>query len=265
LLVLVLWLVTRSLGVVGKIGLIRGTAQAEGGSEHLIFGQLFSEGMPYFGRMLGLTALVEFPFIALAMLIAFTAASMVLRAGFGGVNAIAPAMVSLLIPFGLCICLLVPLLIVISLIAHQSERAILFEQLQVLPALSRGWDVFRNNLGPILIMAVILGVLGVVAGFIVALPVLVVVFPFLFAYALGNSQNAAPFVLMAICICLYLPVLLVLRGILVAYTESVWTLTYMRLTGKPASSDIVPPDSGAPPTPPTIDDGDKTIISSSHA
>ena len=36
-----------------------------------------------------------------------------------------------------------------------------------------------------------------------------------------------------ICLCLYIPVVWVLNGIITAYTESAWTLTYMRLTAKP--------------------------------
>jgi hypothetical protein len=43
--------------------------------------------------------------------------------------------------------------------------------------LSRGWDIFRNNLGPIIVMAIILAVLGLVAGFIIAIPVFIVVDP----------------------------------------------------------------------------------------
>src|SRR5512146_466451 len=44
----VIWIVTIFLSTIGKIGLIRGTGQVEGGVEQLVFGQLFSESMPYF-------------------------------------------------------------------------------------------------------------------------------------------------------------------------------------------------------------------------
>src|SRR6476659_4167489 len=43
ILILVIWAVTIFLSTIGKVGLIRGTFQAEGGAEKLIFGQLFSE------------------------------------------------------------------------------------------------------------------------------------------------------------------------------------------------------------------------------
>jgi hypothetical protein len=166
-----------------------------------------------------------------------------------------------------CLCLLVLVSIVVGWIVHQAERAIVLEDLPVLPALSRGWEIFRNNLGPIILMAIILGVIGFVAGLIIAIPVLVVAIPAIVAYAAGNSQNYTPLIFAGVCICLYIPVSWLLNGILISYTESAWTLTYMRLTGKPASGEILPPPpaSGTPPTPPPTDDGDKTIISSSHA
>ncbi len=34
---------------------------------------------------------------------------------------------------------------------------------------------------------------------------------------------------MGVCLCLYIPVSLLLNGIVVSYTEAAWTLTYMRL------------------------------------
>jgi hypothetical protein len=39
-----------------------------------------------------------------------------------------------------------------------------------------------------------------------------------------------------VCLCLYIPVAWLLNGILTAYTESAWTLTYMRLTTTPSEN-----------------------------
>ena len=50
LLVLVLIVLAIFLGTIGRIGLIRGTYQADMGAERLNFGELFSESMPYFWR-----------------------------------------------------------------------------------------------------------------------------------------------------------------------------------------------------------------------
>jgi hypothetical protein len=122
---------------------------------------------------------------------------------------------------------------VVGMIVRQAENAIVLEDLPVLPAVSRGWDVFRANLGPIILMAIILAIMGVIVGIIVALPVLAIVIPAAVTFALGNQQNWTPMIFAGICLCLYIPVVWVLNGIITAYTESAWTLTYMRLTAKP--------------------------------
>jgi hypothetical protein len=262
----IIWIIAIFLGTIGKIGLIRGAGQVEGGAEHLIFGQLFSESMPYFWRMFGLSLVVGLPFLIIvgglvAGLVAFAIGMS------RGSTASAYGFLGILPIFLGCLCFLILISIVVGWIVHQIERVIVLEDSPLLPAISRGWEIFRNNLGPIILMAIILGVIAFVAGIIIAIPVLVVVVPAAITFAIGNSQNYTPLIFAGICLCLYIPVSLLLNGILISYTETAWTLTYMRLTGKPASSDIVPPapDSGTPPTPPSIDDGDKTIISSSHA
>src|ERR1051325_8608620 len=75
IIVLLIWAITIFLGTIGRVGLIRGTFQAEAGAERLIFGELFSEGMPYFWRIFGLTLIVAIPvLVALAAFIAALAA-----------------------------------------------------------------------------------------------------------------------------------------------------------------------------------------------
>ena len=232
IIVLLIWAITIFLGTIGRVGLIRGTFQAEAGAERLIFGELFSEGMPYFWRIFGLTLIVAIP--VLAALAAFIAAlaAFAISASHGNDS----ARVGLLgiVPLFLgCLCLLIPALFVVSMIIRQAENAIVLEDLRVLPAISRGWEVFRANLGPIILMAILLTVIGIIAGLIIAIPVLAIVVPTAITFALGRAQNWTPMIFAGICLCLYIPVVWLLNGILTAYIESVWTLTYMRLTAKP--------------------------------
>jgi hypothetical protein len=260
-LVCILWILAIFLGTIGRIGLIRGTWQAEGGTENLIFGQLFSESTPYFWRVFGLSLLAGLPFV---LLIGALVAALVL---FGismsqGNRASTFGFLGVLPIFFACLCLLIPVAIVINMIVRQSERAIVLENLPVLPSLSRGWDIFRSHLGEIILMAIILGVIAGVAGFIIAIPVFIVVVPAAIAFAYGNAQNWTPMIVAGALLCLYIPVSLLLNGIVISYTESAWTLTFMRLTHKPDTDEPITPDLG---TPPPLDDGDQTVISSSHA
>ena len=232
-LVCIIWIVAIFLGTIGRIGLIRGTGQVEAGGT-VAFGQLFSESMPFFWRVFGLSLLVGLPFVILIG--ALVAGGLVL--GFGlsqGGNAPSALSLLALLPFFIgCICLLIPIGIVINLIVRQAERSIVLENAGVLPALSRGWEIFRSNLGPIILMALILWVISLVVGFVVAIPILIVVIPTTFAFvagsAAGNAPNWAPMGLGLACLCILAPLLWLINGILMAYMESAWTLTYLRLT-----------------------------------
>lgn len=228
-----IWIVVLFLGTIGRIGLIRGTAQAEGGAGKLIFGQLFSESTPYFWRMFGLSLVIGLPVLILvAILIAGLLSFIVPLSVSSGIGSERPPFGFLaVIPFfAACMCLLVPVMLVVGLIVRQAENAIVLEDLGVFPALSRGWEVFRRNLGPIILMAVILAVIGIVAGLIIAIPVFIIIFPTMVAFFLGEARNWTPMVIMSVCICIYIPISMVLNGILTSYIESAWTLTYMRLT-----------------------------------
>ena len=233
----IIWIIAIFLGTIGKVGLIRGTAQAEGNVEKLIFGQLFSESMPYFWRVLGLSVLLGLPAFIFAMAIAIFAFFAVI-ASMGMGSGSDPLALLGIIPLMIgCVCLLIPVMAVLRLIFRQAERAVVLEDMAVLPSLSRGWDVFRSNLGPIFILAVILWIIGLVIGLVIALPVILIVFPAAFAYAFSGTQSSTPLILAGICFCIYIPVSMVLNGILISYTESAWTLTFMRLTQPKQNSD----------------------------
>lgn len=245
-LVCIIWIVTIFLSTIGKIGLIRGTAQADGGLEGLIFGQLFSESTPYFWRILGLSLLVGLPVLVAIMVVVVGLLLFILPLSVSSGNDPTPAFGLVMLPLLIgCFCLLIPVMFVIGMIARQAENAIVLEEMSVMPAISRGWDVFRKNLGPIIIMAIILAVISLVVGFIIAIPIFIIVFPAFFAFMAGEAQNWTPLALAGVCICLYIPISLLLNGIAIAYTESVWTLTYMRLTKPEDNEPVALPEANA--------------------
>jgi len=135
-------------------------------------------------------------------------------------------------------CILVPVLWFVSVIVEQASIAIVLENLGVMDGLRRGWEVVRLNLGTMIVMALIL-VLGVggIGGLIIGLPIVFIVLPAVLGGVVGTDQSVGGGVfLAAVCFIAYLPVLLVLNGILRSYIETAWTLTFMRLTGKPAAA-----------------------------
>jgi hypothetical protein len=218
LIFLALLVISIFLGTVGRIGLIKGSYQAETGAESLVFGDLFSASMPYFWRVFGLSFLVGLAFFLLLIPVIVL-----------GVLTMGIALLCLL-PL---LCLLIPLGFAIGILIEQANRAMVLEDLGIVDGLRRAWEIARANVGPLLVMGLILFGITFVLGIIIALPIFIVVFPTIFAFAIGEGQTFAPLYLALACICLYAPVSLVLNGILTTYTQTAWTLTYMRLTQKP--------------------------------
>ncbi len=232
LVILALW-----LGTMGRIGLIRGTVKADGGAERLGFGELWSEGRPFFWRILGLSLLLGLAFLAILLpLAAVGTAFGILTHGIG---------LLCLIPV---FCIMVPLVWIASLVIQQAESAIVIENLGITDGVRRGWNVFKQNVGPMLLIWLILVVVSLVAGIVIALPVLVVVVPaaIVFAGTFARSGGAnpnlsfTPLIIAGLCLVAYFPFLLVLSGILTAYIQSVWTLTYLRLTRPKEIVDNIP-------------------------
>ena len=215
LLGLALVVISIFLGTVGRIGLIRGTYQADTGAERLNFGELFSGSMPYFWRVFGLSFLIFL--IAILVFVPFVLFG-ALTAGVGLIC---------LLPL---ICILIPVLWALSVVIEQANTAIVLDNLGIGDGFRKGWDVVRNNVGPIILLALIIFIGSGVIGFVIAVPIIAAIFPLIFSAA---SNNTNPIWITVICFAAYFPILLVLSGILNAYVQSVWTLTYMRLTAKP--------------------------------
>jgi hypothetical protein len=227
LVALVLIVVAVFLGTIGRVGLIRGTQQAEGGAASLVFGELFSGSMPYFWRVFGLGLLV-------GLLALIVGGGIAVLAILGAVATLGIGLICL-IPL---ICVLVPVFWFIGVVVEQASIAIVLENLGVMDGLRRGWEVVRLNLGTMIVMALIL-VLGVggIGGLIIGLPVVFIVLPAVLGGVVGTNQSiGGGLFLAAVCFIAYLPVLLVLNGILRSYIETAWTLTFMRLTGKPVAA-----------------------------
>jgi hypothetical protein len=222
--ILVLVVLAIFLGTVGRIGLIRGTQEAEGGRTMLVFSELFNGSLPYFWRVFGLNLLA-----GLAVFIIFSI--LVLAGIFGTVITLGLGVICL-IPL---ICLLVPLGWLIGVVIEQANIAIVLENLGIVQGVERGWDVFKKNLGTMIVMALILLVISLLAGFLIGLPLVAIVGPAVIAAVSGSQQLAQGGLLLAgLCLIGWIPVAIVLNGVVQSYVKTAWTLTYMRLTGKPA-------------------------------
>ena len=212
-------------GTVGRIGMMRGTSQVEEGTTHLEFSSLFNASLPYFWRVFLLNLFVGVGFALLVFLAILLAIPM--------------ALTIILIPVIIAFfCLLAPLWWVVTVIQEQANIAIVLENLGIFDGLKRGWEVVRNNAGNYIVMALILGIGSIIGGWIITIPVFIFLVPALIGGLASSTAGSfyTGLIVSGLCLVVYIPVAIFLNGLLQGYIHSAWTLTYMRLTGKPAAA-----------------------------
>jgi hypothetical protein len=215
------------LSITGSIGLVRGAHQAETGVEQIRFGSLFGESLRYFWRSFGLGLTLFLPII-----LVFIAFMILLIAGAGGASSSIDSFLagsSLLLIFTLCCCL-VPIMFLLGLYYTQALRAVVLEDLGVFASLSRVWPIFIKNIGGLLFTAVIIFIIRLIIGVIVAIPVYIAIFPVFIKFLSEGFTSWQPFILAGTFLLCYSPVAWFLNGVLMTYTETIWTLIYMRVT-----------------------------------
>lgn len=220
-LALVLSLIALVLRVLGRGSLIVAFNRADA-EEAISLGEVFRAGASFFWRLLGLEVLVFLALVALLAVIGLLALGTVI-ATFGlGLICLIPLL-----------CLLIPLFWALGIYINFAEVALVSEDIGVLEALSRAWEVIRRTPGPVIVMALILVLGSALAGLLVAAPLIIAAIPVAVAVA-GGQEGALTtgLILAGLCVVLYLPVLLVLQGLIQTYVTGGWTLTYRRLRGE---------------------------------
>jgi len=225
------------LATVGRVGLIRGTVKAEQGASKLTFSELWREGLSYFWRVFGLNLVIGL--IIIFALVVLTFLGIILSIGTLGIFLIC------LIPL---LCLILPIMWLVSIVIEQANVAMVVENLDIATAIKRGWQVFIDNIGSMIVMGLILVVgVGVIGGLIIGLPLLAIATPAALGVATGVLENIRNGVILSVVLfVVYLPFLLVFSGILRAYSQSAWTLTFMRLTAKPSPLPVQAPPAPIP-------------------
>lgn len=240
--VLMLVLLGLFLGAIGRIGLVRGTAQADDGAQRLTLSELWNGSLPYFWRVFWLNALIMVAVIVIFLIV------------------LIPGIILTTVTLGLGIICLIPLICVLAIAAwllgvvvEQSIVAIVTENLGVMDGLARGWKVVRANLGSYVVMALIVAVGGGIVGFLIAIPVLFIMVPiFIGMLSQTDAMMSGGVVVAGILFLLYLPFALLFGAVLQAYIGAVWTLVFRRLSGKKQALSVIStnPPPAAPPEPP---------------
>jgi hypothetical protein len=225
------------------------TRRLEKGEDQLSFGELFRESLPYFWRVLGIYLLVCIGMFA--FVVAFLACIGILSVvtfGFGSLCAF--PLFFLFIPFA----------ILVYSLMEQGMSAILVDNLGVFDALQRAWALVRKNLGVMALLSILIYFGAMVVGMVISIPMMIPMFGFF-----SNMSTEPDFQSfnkiyrnMTLWMLALSPLYAVFQGILLTFMQSVWTLTYMRLTGKPESDNHVTPSERSDPV--QSEDNNKTLI-----
>ncbi len=216
LLILSLSLLFLVLGVLGQSGLIAAFAQEDGG-QPVTLGEAFRLGSRYFWRLLGVRVVVW----AAGVIVAIGVISVVLLS-------LGIALICLL-PL---LCLLLPASFLVDGYVMLTMVAAVQENLGVLEAFGRAWEVIRENLGPVIVMALILILGGAIVSVMISAPFLAVLIPAGAGLLVGEGWSVVTgLVASGVLLLIGIPILILLSAVLTTFTTGAWTITYRRLTG----------------------------------
>lgn len=217
---LIVALIVFVLGVIGQGGLIAAFKRADEGTD-VSLSEAFSGGLQNFWKLAGIRIVF---FIAGFVIVI----GLILGALLFGVATLGIGFICL-IPL---VCLLIPIGLAVDSYIILTMVAAVEEELGVFEAFGRSWNTFKENLGPVVVMILILIVGFGILGFLIALPFIAIAVPAIMGVIIGTDAAVISGVAVTLlCVLVAVPVLIIIYGLLTTYTTGAWTLTYRRLNG----------------------------------
>jgi hypothetical protein len=225
----ILWLIALVIGTFGRIGLVRGAWLSDAGMGPINFSSLWGQSALFFWRVL--------LFNILLMVIQLVLIAMVIGMAF------------VTLGFGLCLAL--PLMVVVewflTVWTQEAIVAIVGDNLSVGEAINRSWNMIFQNLGTFALTALILFIGSGIISFVIGLPAILIAVPIVVGtISSSKSVMTTSLIVAGILLLIYLPIAVILSGILNAYLGTAWTLVYRRMTGL---GPVAEPAEPAAPTP----------------
>lgn len=220
--------------------LIRSVNLLENG-EAVNFRRAWEEGKKSFRRLLAMEIGINIPglLVGVGIVIAVILLiwNLIVKGGmaygadqsafFRALLTIAPAFVIVICSLA-CIAFLIQILVAIFEVF--GSRAIALEDLPVIAALTRGWKIFLANLAPAIILALILFGISIVIGFVIGLPLALLLGGFMVVMVgMGHLAGSAWFVFIPVIVLVIFIVAVLasfIRGVYLVFAETLWTLAY---------------------------------------
>ncbi len=221
LITLLIWVI----GLFGRGGLIGGIRLADTAGR-VSFGEALAIGTNRVVPLILTSLLIAVPFTLAAVLLVLIVAA--IGAATLGIGLLC------LIPLLL---LLIPIGIGVILVSYVAQLSVVVDNCGPIEAVGRSWAFLRAHLWDALALGLVIFIAELVVGLLLTAPLLVAVVPLVVNLIQLDRTNALPdlntFLPTLICGGLYLPVLILLDGVLRTWTTAAWTLAYERLSGRP--------------------------------
>lgn len=205
---------------ISSSAVILGTKQADEDTENFTFKSLFNDSKPYWWRVVGVVLLLSLGVsIVFAVIFGCMALFGAVTVGLGFICA-APLML-----------LIYPVMMVLYSIIEESQVAVVADELGVIDAVKRGWELVRANFWRILLISLVV-YLGIsILSSVVMLPLMSPMFLIPFFLDGGTEFNPRTMMLfMGGFSSIFIPVMALVQGVMVTLLKSTYTLVYLRLT-----------------------------------
>ncbi len=223
--------------------LIRGALRSADSGQTLTVAETFAEGKRFFWRAVGFYLLVGGGAAVLAFMVFAVGTSIALFTLGLGLLCLLPLLL-LAIPFTW----LVELYLEITLLA------LAVEDLPLLNAFSRGWEVLKSNFWNAVLMGLLLTVIhwgvGLAIGIIFVILAVPTFGPLIgFGIALQGHDLALLMIIGFLFLAALLLIVAALDGLLQTYLQSAWVLAYRHFTAQPPEPESAAPPADAAPAP----------------
>jgi hypothetical protein len=212
------------LQIISRASVTLGIYRAEAALPPMTFVELFRDGFRYFWRVLGIVFLITVGLLLICLVfVGITAALSVVTMGLAALC---------LQPLFL---LIVPLSMLAMAFREQSESAIIADELNVMDAFKRAYELIRSNIWKYVLITLIIYFGMSVLTSLITVPFMLPMF-FLMMRTLDSGPDFNSMIRMqAVFGVVILPLMAVIQGFSLTYLKSAMMLTYLRLTRFPQS------------------------------
>lgn len=155
--------------------------------------------------------------------------------------------VVLLLPMIICfplLCLIIPAFIALHVIVLLIQISVVADEIHLTKAPGYIWNMVKANVGDTIVIALILGVIQLIIGLLIGLPIIFMLAPALLGFFINQGQMLGIGVgLSVVFMLIYLPVSIILSGVLQTFVHGAWTLFYQRAKDKMLIVDETEPES----------------------